>query len=179
MVVFLAGCISKEDPLLNEEAVEENEPIAVLFPSWQGLDHTNSTFTGEMWNQTSYVAYFSAPWCAHCESTINAYDQVIPAERMIVFSMESSEDYANMSDWHNRTETNLNRTIDRPFILNPELATDVGVKSIPTVVFINEQGYNYHLKVGKETNLTTIQGMWDITQQAFFDPVLGWNQTMP
>ena len=61
--------------------------------------------------------------------------------RLVVFSRESREEYANMSEWHNTTEQNLNRTFNRPFILHPDLAMEVEAKSIPHAVFVNQQGY--------------------------------------
>ena len=83
-----------------------------------------------------------------------------------------------MSQWHNDTETNLNRTVDRPFIREPSLAKALGVRSMPHAIFINAQGYVFHVQVGKITNQTAIQTMWDATERAFFDPTNGWNQSI-
>ena len=175
ILLSLAGCTEPED--MNEDTSTDEYPqhSATVFPVWNGTDHTNTTINSTNFTNQSYLAYFSAPWCAHCESTLNAYDLVIPQHRIAISSMESREEYANMSDWHNQTETNLNRTFDRPFIFHPELAKEVGVQSIPHAVFINAQGYAFHVEIGKETNLTYIQEVWDATETAVFDPQTGWN----
>ncbi len=174
--LVFAGCISKETvPELPEEQTES--PVAVVFPAWIGVDHTNTSRSLNHFDNMSYLAYFSAPWCAHCESTLNAYDLVVPEERLVVFSRESREEYANMSEWHNTTEQNLNRTFNRPFILHPDLAMEVEAKSIPHAVFVNQQGYVYHVEIGKETNQTYIADLWNAASSATFSPETGWNTT--
>ena len=174
--LILAGCVTEEtSPEVQEEQAEA--PIAVVFPQWDGVDHTNTSRTMNQFDNTSYLAYFSAPWCAHCESTLDAYDQVVPEDKLVVFSRESREEYANMSEWHNTTEQNLNRTFNRPFILHPDLAMEVEAKSIPHAVFVNHQGYVYHVEIGKETNQTYIADLWNSVSTATFSPETGWNTT--
>lgn len=174
--LILAGCVTEEtSPEVQEEQAEA--PIAVVFPQWDGVDHTNTSRTMNQFDNTSYLAYFSAPWCAHCESTLDAYDQVVPEDKLVVFSRESREEYANMSEWHNTTEQNLNRTFNRPFILHPDLAMEVEAKSIPHAVFVNHQGYVYHVEIGKETNQTYIADLWNTVSTATFSSETGWNTT--
>ena len=180
LTMMLAGCVTEETVTGDEEpSVVETAPTATMFPSWSADDHNNLSHANDEFSNLSYMAYFSAPWCAHCESTIDAYDLVIPEGRIAVFSMEAREEYANMSEWQNRTEVNLNRTLTRPFMLHPELAKSVDVKSIPHAVFVNEQGYVYHVEIGKETNLTYIQSMWDLTSSARFNTTTGWSPSPP
>ena len=180
LTMMLAGCVTEETVTGEEEpSVVVTAPTATMFPSWSADDHNNFSHANDEFSNLSYMAYFSAPWCAHCESTIDAYDQVIPEGRIAVFSMEAREEYANMSEWQNRTEVNLNRTLTRPFMLHPELAKSVDVKSIPHAVFVNEQGYVYHVEIGKETNLTYIQSMWDLTASARFNTTTGWSPSPP
>ena len=174
--LILAGCVTEEtSPEVQEEQAEA--PIAVVFPQWDGVDHTNTSRTMNQFDNTSYLAYFSAPWCAHCESTLDAYDQVVPEDKLVVFSRESREEYANMSEWHNTTEQNLNLTFNRPFILHPDLAMEVEAKSIPHAVFVNHQGYVYHVEIGKETNQTYIADLWNTVSTATFSSETGWNTT--
>ena len=172
MTLMLAGCVEEQSPA-EEEALML--PVASVFPAWEGVDHTNMSHTSEAFTNQSYLAYFSAPWCTHCETTLDAYDLTVPAERIVVFSRESREEYANMSEWHNTTEQNLNRTVNRPFILHPDLAMEVEAKSIPHAVFVNPQGYAFHVEIGKETNQTYIQSVWALTETAVFDETTGWN----
>ena len=175
LLVSLAGCTEADDLVGEEPVVTNEEPLVNSFPIWNGTDHANTTLDSSAFANRSYLAYFSAPWCAHCESTLDAYDSIIPNGSIAIFSMEGREEYANMSEWHNQTETNLNRTFDRPFILHPELAKEVRVQSIPHAVFVNAQGYAFHVEIGKETNLTYIQEVWSATETAFFSPENGWN----
>ncbi len=172
MTLVLAGCVDEQPAPEKEEPVL---PVATMLPSWEGVDHTNRSHTSEAFTNQSYMAYFSAPWCTHCESTLNAYDLALPEEQLVVFSRETQEQYANMSEWHNTTEQNLNRSINRPFILHPDLAMRVEAKSIPHAVFVNSQGYAFHVEIGKETNQTYIQSVWTLTQTAVFNETTGWN----
>ena len=174
LTVVLAGCLT-EAPSTIEEPVEVALPTAQQFPAWEGVDHNNVSRSGASFRNTSYLAYFSAPWCAHCESTLDAYDRVIPADLVLVFSRDARERYANMSAWHNTTEQNLNRTVDRPFVLHPDLAIEVEVTSIPHAVFINAQGYAFHVEIGKQSNQTYIKDVWNQTKAAVFDETSGWN----
>ncbi len=174
-MVILAGCVEPE----SREDVIEPEPLqfsSTPFPYWSGFDHTNQSLNGTLWtNQTAFVAYFSAPWCTHCEPTIDAYDEVIPPGKMVVFSREGREEYSNMSEWHERTESNLNKSIERPFILLPSLAQTLDVQSIPHAIFINDQGLVYNVQIGKRTNLTAIAELWELTSAATFDESTGWS----
>lgn len=176
LTLMVAGCTAEESP----EPIEEEQipaPVATAFPAWEAVDHTNASHSLDQFTNLSYLAYFSAPWCAHCESTLDAYDHVIPEDRLMIFSREASEEYANMSEWHNTTEENLNRTIARPFMLHPALAMEVEAKSIPHAVFVNSQGFVYHVEIGKETNQTYIADLWEATTTATFSSETGWNST--
>ena len=116
LTTMLAGCVG-DAPSNIDEPVEVALPTAQQFPAWEGVDHTNVSRSGASFGNTPYLASFSAPWCAHCESTLDAYDRVVPSDLMVVFSRDARERYGNMSEWHNNTEQNLNRTplTDRSF----------------------------------------------------------------
>lgn len=172
VLLLLAGCVEEEPAPVEEE---RSLPVASSFPAWQGVSHDNTSYTSEAFTNRSYLAYFSAPWCTHCETTLDAYDLTVPAEQVVVFSRDGREEYANMSEWHNTTEANLNRSVDRPFILHPDLAMEVEAKSIPHAVFVNPQGYAFHVEIGKETNQSYIQSVWELTQTAVFNETTGWN----
>jgi len=146
----------KDDPIIEEE-------IPIQFPQWQGTDHNSTMWNSSMMQGEAWVAYFSAPWCTHCEATMDAYDQVIPDGKYVVFSNENDPQYINMSEWHQRTEENLNRSIARPFIYIENLGGDIGVQAIPHAVFINEEGFAYQVEVGRRTNQTMISELWNNT----------------
>ena len=173
--LILAGCVTEETAQEVQEEQAEG-PVAVVFPEWDGVDHTNTSRSVNQFDNTSYLAYFSAPWCAHCESTLDAYDQVVPEDKLVVFSRESREEYANMSEWHNTTEQNLNRTFNRPFILHPDLAMEVEAKSIPprsssiiratsTTLRLERNQSNLHRRPLEQRFTAT------------FSPETGWNTT--
>ena len=177
LTVVLAGCVEPPSETV-EESMEVVLPTAALFPAWEGVDHTNVSQSEEVFENRSYMAYFSSPLCTHCETTLDAYDLVLPTERFVVFSMDARERLANMSEWHNNTEENLNRTLDRPFILHPALAKEVEARAIPHAVFVNAQGYAFHTLIGKQTNQTYIQSVWDLTETAVFNETTGWNHVV-
>jgi thiol-disulfide isomerase/thioredoxin len=172
LLMFLSGCTAEEEQLIDEGGVEA--PVATAFPSWSATAHDASEMNGTMLDNESYVAYFSAPWCAHCETTLDAYDQVLPEGKMMVFSYDGREDYSDMDAWHNKTESNLNRTVDRPFMLHPSLAQEVELSNIPYVLFVNEQGYIYHIQVGRITDIEAISTLWEATQTATTDDEGRW-----
>ena len=120
-----------------------------------------------MFENESYVAYLSAPWCGHCESSLDAYDQVLPEGKMMIFSYDADEDYSDILA--QQTESNLNRSIDRPFMLNPPLAQAVGMNNLPFVLFVNQDGFVYHVQVGKFTDQDAISNLWESTQSATVD----------
>ena len=167
LLMFLSGCTAEEEQLIDEGGIEV--PLATAFPNWSSTAHDSSEMNNSMFENQSYVAYFSAPWCNHCETSLDAYDQVLPEGKMMIFSFETDEDYRDMNAWHNKTETNLNRTIDRPFMLNPPLAQAVGMNSLPFVLFVNQDGFVYHVQVGKFTDQDAISNLWESTQSATVD----------
>ena len=167
LLMFLSGCTAEEEQLIDEGGIEV--PLATAFPNWSSTAHDSSEMNNSMFENESYVAYFSAPWCNHCETSLDAYDQVLPEGKMMIFSFETDEDYRDMNAWHNKTETNLNRTIDRPFMLNPPLAQAVGMNSLPFVLFVNQDGFVYHVQVGKFTDQDAISNLWQSTQTATVD----------
>ena len=167
LLMFLSGCTAEEEQLIDEGGIEV--PLATAFPNWSSTAHDSSEMNNSLFENQSYVAYFSAPWCNHCESSLDAYDQVLPEGKMMIFSFETDEDYRDMNAWHNKTETNLNRTIDRPFMLNPPLAQAVGMNSLPFVLFVNPGGFVYHVQVGKFTDQDAISNLWESTQSAIVD----------
>ena len=167
LLMFLSGCTAEEEQLIDEGGIEV--PLATAFPNWSSTAHDSNVMNNSMFENESYVAYFSAPWCNHCETSLDAYDQVLPEGKMMIFSFETDEDYRDMNAWHNKTETNLNRTIDRPFMLNPPLAQAVGMNSLPFVLFVNPDGFVYHVQVGKFTDQGAISNLWQSTQSATMD----------
>ena len=167
LLMFLSGCTAEEEQLIDEGGIEV--PLATAFPNWSSTAHDSSEMNNSLFENQSYVAYFSAPWCNHCETSLDAYDQVLPEGKMMIFSFETDEDYRDMNAWHNKTETNLNRTIDRPFMLNPPLAQAVGMNSLPFVLFVNPGGFVYHVQVGKFTDQDAISNLWESTQSATVD----------
>lgn len=177
LCLFLSGCISSA-PAVEEGENAADEPSVVEaqnVPEWAATSHNGTQFNRTSMSQGAYIAYFSAPWCSHCETTLNAYDYVIPEGKMMVFSQDDNPDFSNMSTWHETTETNLNRSINRPFMLMPEFSSEMGVKSIPHVAFVNEQGYVFQTEVGKRTNQTMIGEIWNATLSANFNETTGWS----
>ncbi len=156
----MSGCIricgltgSCDDHLeCGTEYIPEGDWIGLSMPSFATVDQDNQT-----WNLTSmegdvWVAYFSAPWCAHCEETLDAYDQVIPEGKLLIFNKDSREEYSNMTEWQESTEENMARNLSRPFMNAPELAESLDVVGIPNAFVVNETGVIVDFTLGATTD---------------------------
>jgi len=179
LILFFSGCVAPNAELNSSSDDDEKEQSSLLeaqlVPEWTAESHTGDEFNRSTMAQGAYIAYFSAPWCTHCEATLDAYDQVIPEGRMMIFSKEDNPDFTDMNQWHNTTENNLNRTISRPFMLHPDFASAMTVTSIPHVAFVNEQGYVYQNEIGKRTNQTMLSDIWNATLIATYNTSTGWS----
>lgn len=155
LLLVLAGCIDEET------VIDEPTPEFESFPQFTLTAHDGSNNTLEDMSDTYWLAYFSAPWCTHCETTLDSYDQVIPAGKLMVFSKDSSNEYSDMSAWHNDTEENLNRTVARPFMLAPELAESLEVGGIPHAIIVDSDGNMITEKVGKSPDVNETTDWWN------------------
>ena len=125
LVVMLAGCVS-------EETVEE------AFPEFELEDGlTNATVSKSMMDGEPWVAYISASWCRHCHPTLDAVDQVIPEDRLLVFNKDPREEYSDMVDWNDDMEASFERDLNRPFIHGPNMSEELGVVGIPHIFYID------------------------------------------
>ena len=128
LVVMLAGCVS-------EETVAEPFPEFALE---DGL--TNATVSKSMMDGEPWVAYISASWCGHCHPTLDAIDQVIPEDRLLVFNKDPREEYSDMVDWNDDMEASFERDLNRPFIHGPNMSEELGVVGIPHIFYIDANG---------------------------------------
>ena len=136
-----SGCL--DDPQQVDDTID-SPPLPFMinesFPDFTAPDETNTMWNKSMMGDAPWVAYFSAEWCTHCEPTLNATDQAIPINRLLIFNKQDGENNGDMLEWKNTSESGLNRSIDRPFIHAPELATSIGVGGIPFMLYINAEG---------------------------------------
>lgn len=141
---------------------EEDRWIGMQFPDFALTDvdernWTNSDFEGEVW-----IAYFSAVWCQHCETTFNAYDLAIPEEKFLAFNKEERAEYANMSEWREQTSERLERNITRPFIHAPNLSAEMDIVGIPHAFYVNGEGVVVDYTYGVQDNT-------ELVRQRFID----------
>jgi len=125
--------------------------------------HDGTSYSSHGLIGTSYVLYFSAQWCSHCHPTLTALDNVIPLNRLIIIGKDARPEYENMSQWKSETEESLNRTLDRPFCLGPEVAEDNGVAGIPFFRMVNETGIIVYEHMGLFTDEVEISRQWNLT----------------
>ena len=145
-----------------EEPAEEDRWVGQPFPDFSladadGRNWSNSEHEGEVW-----VAYFSASWCQHCETTFNAYDLAIPSGKFLAFNKDAREKYSNMSEWRDSTSERLGRNINRPFIHAPDLASELDIVGIPHAFFVDEEGVIVDYTYG-------VQGDSELLSQRFMD----------
>jgi len=108
-----------------------------------------------------WIAYFSTPWCTHCETTLDAYDQAIPEDRLFVFNKDFDPNYSNMSSWKENASERIGRDINRPFIHAPYLGEELGVTGIPMAFFIDIHGVVVDYSLGAKSNVSEIKDAYD------------------
>ena len=175
----LAGCIEPDMEMVADEIVicsEDNVPewnVGCIFPSFDFEDQN-----GTHWNESSanssgrWVAYFSASWCTHCKPTIDALDQSIMPNHLLIFNKQAGNDSSNMTEWELMIEDELNRSVDRPFLHAPFLSENLSVTSIPHVLLIENK-----------TIISARIGLWDSAHEISLwfnatSPQSGYTQTM-
>ncbi len=176
----LSGCIGPDEKEIEEPIIEicteENIPewhVGCTFPSFEFEDQD-----GTYWNETSandsgrWVAYFSASWCTHCKPTIDALDQSIMSDHLLIFNKQSGNDSSNMTEWQIMIEDELNRSVNRPFLHAPALSENLSVSSIPHLLLIDNN-----------TIISARVGLWDNANEMgmWFNatsPKSGYNQDM-
>ena len=99
----LVGCLSS--------AEDEYEQ----FPSFDLVDEQGNNQNQSMYDNASFVAYFSASWCSHCKPVLGSLDDIIPEGQLIVFNVEP-EQYSDMNEWKDKMESELEE-------INPSIHT--------------------------------------------------------
>ena len=182
----LSGCMGGEMEMVEdtmdmmdgsmEECTENNVPewhVGCEFPSFDLIDQNGTHWNGSSANDTGrWVAYFSASWCTHCKPTIDALDQSMMSDHLLVFNKHAGNDSSNMTEWHLMIEEELNRSVNRPFLHAPLLSSNLSVTSIPHVLLIENN-----------TILSARVVLWDSAQEMrmWFNattPQSGYTQSM-
>jgi len=178
-VSTLAGCIGPEVEAVDDEiaiCTEGNIPewyVGCTFPSFDLIDQNGTHWNESAVNESGrWVAYFSASWCTHCKPTIDALDESIMQDHLLVINKHESNDSSNMTKWHLMIEEELNRSINRPFLHAPSLSANLSVTSIPHVLLIENN-----------TILSARIGLWDSAHEMSMwfnatSPQSGYTQSM-
>ena len=144
----LAGCLSSAESELEQ------------FPSFRLVDEQGNNQNESMYENASFVAYFSASWCSHCKPVLGSLNDTIPEGQLIVFNIESREQYSDMNEWKERMESELERELPHPFVHAPPLAQSLEVSKIPTVFFVNSDGMIEYSPSGL-TDKEILEEYWD------------------
>ncbi|MED5351009.1 MAG: hypothetical protein VYB50_05920, partial [Candidatus Thermoplasmatota archaeon] len=89
-----------------------------------------------------------------------ALDDTVPVGHLLVFNKESREEYSNMTEWKESMESELNRTLNHPFMHAPDFALSLNVQSIPSMFFVNTDGEITHHQEGLK-NQSIIETYWN------------------
>ena len=138
----------------------EGDWVGMNFPSFATVDQYNQSWNLSSMSGIVWVAYFSAPWCHHCEATLDSYDQAIPEGNLLIFNKEFRDDYTNMTDWQESSEEHIGRNISRPFMNAPELAESLEVDGIPMAFVVNETGVVVDFTLGERTDSEELGEMY-------------------
>ena len=134
-----------------------------MIPAFNLTSHDDIIYSSQNLIGTSYVLYFSAQWCSHCHPPLNALDNVIPETRLIIIGKDARPEYEDMEQWKYDIEEDLNRTLNRPFCLGPEVAEANGVTGIPFFRMVNETGVIIFEHEGMFTDEGEINRQWNAT----------------
>lgn len=156
LMVFLltAGCIGES----GTEQLDSGETMVPEFTAYDqdNIEHNLSGKIGSPW-----ILYVSTSWCTHCETTLDAYDQVIPNGSLFAFNKDSREQYSNMSEWKSQSEENIGRNLSIDFIHAPSLSEELNVTGIPRVFFVDSSGIIQNETIGVQDDLDLISDMWN------------------
>lgn len=156
LVVFLltAGCLGES----GTEQLDSEETMVPEFTAYDQdkIEHNLSGKIGAPW-----ILYVSTSWCTHCETTLDAYDQVIPNGSLFAFNKDSREQYSNMSEWKSQSEENIGRNLSIDFIHAPSLADALNVTGIPRVFFVDSSGIIQNETIGVQDDLELLSDMWN------------------
>ena len=144
----LVGCLSSNDAELEQ------------FPSFNLVDEQGNQQNESMYENASFVAYFSASWCSHCKPVLGSLDDIVPESQLLVFNVEPREQYSDMNEWKDRMESELERDLVHPFIHAPPLSQSLEVSKIPTVFFVNSDGEILHRTSGL-TDRSILTEYWE------------------
>ena len=144
----LAGCLSSDENELDR------------FPSFNLVDEQGNNHNETMYENDSFVAYFSASWCTHCKPVLGSLDDIVPQGQLLVFNIESREQYSDMNEWKDKMESELERDLVHPFIHAPTLSQSLEVSKIPTVFFVNSVGEILHRTSGL-TDESVLREYWE------------------
>ena len=156
LVVFLltAGC-------LDESGTEQLDSGVTMIPEFTAYDQDNieHNLSGKI--GAPWILYVSTSWCTHCETTLDAYDQVIPNGSLFAFNKDSREQYSNMSEWKSQSEENIGRNLSIDFIHAPSLAEALNVTGIPRVFFVDSSGIIQNETIGVQDDSELLSNMWN------------------
>ena len=156
LMSILVGSLVLFALLFDEETVTNPFPEFALEDGLTSTSVSKSAMDGEPW-----VAYVSATWCGHCHPTLDAIDQVIPEDRLLVFNKDPREEYSDMVAWNEDMESALERDLNRPFIHAPSLTEELGVVGIPHVFYIDADGNIEFDRKGLWTNMDEMSEVWN------------------
>ena len=149
--ILLSGCAFEA----NFEELDGNPVPEFSAYDQDGKEHNLEQKIGEPW-----ILYVSTSWCTHCETTLDAYENVIPEGSLYAFNKDAREQYSNMTEWKEKSEDNIGRELNVDFIHAPELAEELGVTGIPRVFFVDSNGIIQNETIGQQTDQELIETMW-------------------
>ena len=148
MLVMMPGCLGDE---------LAGEPI----PDYSMRADDGNTYTKEGMDGQKYLIQFTASWCPRCFKTMHNITGAISDVEFLVVSTDES-DYNKLAQWHNdANNSNSSKNLDIPFMVGSELAEELSIDAMPTIVLIDKNGYLVASHEGDLTSHDEITKFWN------------------
>jgi len=127
LLIFVSGCFGEE---------LSGEPI----PDYSFVADDGETYSKESMEGKKYIMHFTASWCPRCFKSMHNITDAIDGVELLVLSTDAS-DANKLLQWHNEAdESNSTQNLDIPFMVGAELAEEMSIDAMPTLVLVDKNG---------------------------------------
>lgn len=115
----------------------EREPL----PAYQLQSNVHGALGNEDLLGRPHVLFLSASYCSSCVPTIGIFDEVVPADQLVIVSIAPGDGTDEVEQWHANVNDRLGHDVDRPFYRGVQLGQDLGVIGVPMILWVDAEGH--------------------------------------